>query len=103
MTLEQFETYLKGKDLVLVDFWAEWCGPCKTMSPVLEAFAEEEEVDLLKINVDDDSEIAKKYNIYSIPTMEFFIKGKEAARFVGVTNRKTLKYALEETRAELIE
>jgi thioredoxin 1 len=98
MTLEQFETYLKGKDVVLVDFWAEWCGPCKVMSPLFEDFAKEESVELLKVNVDDDIEIAKKYNILSIPTMEFFAKGKEAARFVGVTSKKNLKYGLDDTK-----
>lgn len=72
------EEVLQSEKLVLVDFWANWCGPCKMIAPVLEQIAEEykEKVKIGKVNVDEESEIARQYQILSIPTLILFKNGK---------------------------
>lgn len=74
----------KGK--VLVDFWAEWCAPCRIQGPILDEVAAElgDKARITKLNVDDNRSIAAKYRIMSIPTLILFIDGKPAKQFVGV-------------------
>ena len=80
----------KGK--VLVDFWAQWCGPCKMMMPVLEKYsAEDEAINVVKINVDEEAAIAAKYNIRSIPTFVLFEDGEVVARQSGAMSVEQLK------------
>ena len=75
-TKENFETILNETEgLVLVDFWAEWCGPCKMIAPILEQAAEEGKVQVVKVDVDTEQEIAAKFGIRGIPTLMFFKKG----------------------------
>jgi len=74
----------KGK--VLVDFWAQWCGPCKAMKPTLEKYKESSKVPLVEINVDEENEIAQKYGIRSIPCFVVIEDGKEIARKIGMQN-----------------
>lgn len=70
--------------ITLVDFYADWCGPCKMIAPIIEEIATEcENITVGKINVDNDAEIALKYNVSSIPTIIIFRDGKEASRLVG--------------------
>lgn len=77
---------------VLVDFYADWCGPCKMLAPILEQFAKEaENVEVLKVNVDQVSEVAKDYGIMSIPTLILFKNGEEKDKQVGVMNINQLK------------
>ena len=72
---------------VLVDFWASWCGPCKMFAPVLDEFAEDHpEYKIGKVNVDEESALARKYRIMSIPTIIAFKDGKELARISGVVS-----------------
>ena len=75
---------------VLVDFWAEWCGPCRMISPILEQLANsmERKVKVSKLNVDQNPEIAAEYNIQSIPSLVLFKNGKEINRIVGLSSRE---------------
>lgn len=69
---------------VLVDFWADWCGPCKMLGPVLEQVAAKvDDVQIVKVNVDEESSVAEKYNIMSIPTLLLFKNGECVAKSVG--------------------
>ena len=77
---------------VIVDFWAQWCGPCKTMVPVLEKYsAQDEAVEVVKINVDEDADLASKYGIRSIPTFILFEDGEVVARQSGEMSVEQLK------------
>ncbi len=97
-TSENFDTQvLDSKKTVLVDFFADWCGPCKMMAPVVEKLAEEYEGKAVvgKLNVDDSSDIAARYGVMSIPTLIVFKNGQILDKFVGITSRQDLEKALE--------
>ncbi len=79
---------LKSKKIVLVDFYADWCGPCRMLSPILEELAEE--YDVYKINVDNEEDLAYKYGIMSIPCIIAFKDGKEYKRSVGFIEKDKL-------------
>lgn len=77
-----------GSGTVLVDFFAEWCGPCKMLSPILHEVEDERtDVKICKVNIDDNFELAKAYKVMSIPTMIVFKDGKESARIVGYCSK----------------
>jgi len=79
---------LDQKGLVLVDFYADWCGPCKMTSPILEELSNEvKEVKFVKINVDENPELASQYNVFSIPTFLIFKDGKIIHQFVGARGK----------------
>lgn len=92
-TSENFDAAVLGAGkLVFVDFWAPWCGPCKVMSPVVEELAQEmEEVIIGKVNVDEHSDIAQKFNILSIPTFIIFKGGQVAEQFSGSISKEALR------------
>lgn len=90
---ENFEKeVLNSEKPVLVDFFADWCGPCKMMAPIVEELATELEgkAKVGKLNVDENSDIAIEYNVMSIPTLIVFKNGKEEKRLVGVRNKEEL-------------
>ena len=86
---------LESKDgkLDVVDFWASWCGPCKAMEPIFEKMAQKYEykVDIFKINVDDEPELAQMFGIRSIPTTILFKNGKKVDLFVGALSEQKLE------------
>lgn len=83
---------LESSDIVLVDFWATWCGPCKMFSPVIDEIAAENHlgVKVGKINVDEQPDLAGKYRVMSIPTLMIFKGGKPVSTTVGVQSKKTV-------------
>ena len=83
---EGFDKALASGELMMVDFWASWCGPCKMLSPVIEGLGDQYEGKAVvgKVNVDEEGELAMRYGVMSIPTVIFFKDGKEIDRKVGV-------------------
>ena len=85
-------------ELVIVDFWAEWCGPCKMISPILEEIASEHEgkVRIEKLNVDDNPDVARRYEVMSIPTLIVFRDGQPVKRMIGAKGKGQLLQELDE-------
>ncbi len=81
---------------VIVDFWAEWCGPCHAVAPVLDQIAEErsDELKLVKVNIDEEPDLARRYGVMSIPTIILFKSGEPAAAAVGAQPKRMLEKSL---------
>jgi thioredoxin 1 len=97
ITTSQFDTeVLQSETPVIVDFWAEWCGPCRAVSPILEQIAEEraDEVRVVKVNIDEEPELQQRYGILSIPTILLFKGGEPAAAAIGAQPKRMLERSL---------
>ncbi|MBU1855314.1 MAG: thioredoxin [Nanoarchaeota archaeon] len=93
---DNFELETKEGNVIL-DFWAEWCGPCRMLGPVFESLSEEmSDFKFAKINVDESQELAGKFGVRSIPTVVFLRDGGEIDRFVGALPKDSLKLKIEE-------
>ncbi len=87
---------LESETAVLVDFWAEWCGPCRVVAPILEEINEEQEnLRIVKLNVDENQETAARYDVMSIPTMIVFRNGDMATKIIGAMPKRRLVQELE--------
>lgn len=96
LTKKNFQAEITKSDKpVLVDFWAVWCGPCQMMAPILhELETEMPDVQIGKVNVDEQMDLARQFRVVSIPTLIIFKNGQEVQRMVGVTSKEELKDAL---------
>lgn len=88
---------LQSEKLVLVDFWAEWCGPCRMLAPTVETIAEEysDSVTVVKLNVDDNPSSAAAYGVRGIPTLLLFNEGKEVDRMIGAAGKEAISLMIE--------
>jgi len=97
VTTSEFDTeVLQSEAPVIVDFWAEWCGPCRAVSPILEQIAEEraDELRVVKVNIDEEPELQQRYGILSIPTILLFKGGEPTAAAVGAQPKRMLERSL---------
>lgn len=86
---------LQAREPVLIDFYADWCGPCKMLSPIIDEVAQEnDDIKVVKINVDESSDIALEYKVMSIPTLAVIKNGQEVARSIGVIDKSEIKNML---------
>jgi len=89
---------INSEDTIMVDFWAEWCGPCRAVSPILDAIASEhsDKIKIVKLNVDDNPQIAMKYQITSIPAMKVFKGGEVVKTIIGAKPKPAIEADLAE-------
>jgi thioredoxin 1 len=94
MQINEFQEQLDDQ-LTMVDIWAPWCGPCRTLTPIIEKVSEEKSVKLLKVNADESRELASDFDVRGIPTVIFFKGGQEVDRVVGLKQPTTYNEIIE--------
>lgn len=97
-TYEEFKEVINKNNLVIIDFWAEWCYPCKLIEPVIKEIEEEmkdKDIEFYKLNVDKIPEVAAEYGILSIPTLLFFKNNKEVERIIGAVQKELIVNKIE--------
>ena len=95
LTDDTFDNAIKNNDLILVDFWAEWCGPCKKLAPILEEIENETNLLVGKLNIDENFIKTKEYQVSSIPSMVLFKSGQPVKTLVGAMPKHVLMKELE--------
>lgn len=96
LTSDSFDKALQENDIMIVDFWADWCGPCKKVAPILEEISNERSVTIGKVHVDEQQDLAIKYDISSIPAMVVFEKGVPVKKVIGAQPKHKLLQEFEE-------
>lgn len=96
VTDQSFEDVIKNNKMVLIDFWADWCGPCKMVSPILEEVSSETGLLIGKLNIDENSVKTQEYSVQSIPTMVLFVDGNPVHTVVGAKPKHLLLKELSE-------
>lgn len=96
LNAESFDDKISQERPVVVDFWAEWCSPCKMLAPIFERVSEEIDADFAKVNVEENSELAQKFEVRGIPCIVVFKNREEVDRIVGFVNEERLKAKLSE-------
>lgn len=93
---DEYENIVSRYDVVLVDFYADWCGPCKMLEPTVEELAAETGAAVLKVDIDAHQAIAQQYQVQGVPTLYLFVDGEPADRMVGVQEKATLANKIEQ-------
>ena len=96
VTDSSFDQAIKENKVILVDFWAEWCGPCRMVAPILEAISVEHNLPVGKLNIDENTEKTQEYSVQSIPTMVLFVDGNPVHTVVGAKPKHMLLKELSE-------
>ncbi len=96
VTDEDFDSVIKNHKIILMDFYADWCGPCKKMEPILEEISEETGLWIGKLNIDENLGKTEEYSVQSIPTMVLFVNGKPVNRITGALPKHKLLKEIEQ-------
>ncbi|WP_254544059.1 thioredoxin [Halomarina pelagica] len=93
---EEFDAAVSSHDVVLVDFYADWCGPCKMLEPTVETLAADSPATVVKVDIDANQALAQAHGIRGVPTLQLYAGGEQVRQFVGVQDEATLRSAIEQ-------